>query len=326
LSGVHRLSRSRRRVALLALLVAAWVLGTALGTVAPARRASASILLRLEPTRVGYFPSLDGSQPIFILFLGSDARPGESIIGERSDSVHLVAINPAKHKATIVGFPRDSWVPIPGHGTSKINSAMVEGGPALTVQTVEQLMGIHIDYWALTWFDGFSQMVDDVGGLIVDVPFAMHDHYSHASFDPGRQTLSGRQALAFARDRHSLPTGDFGRSEDQGRLMLAALAQFGSEFTKDPSRIFTWIGAGLRNVRTEVPLDQVLNLAFTAAQINPKHVANAVLPGGTGMVGAESVVNLDQTTLAAIAADLKPDGILKKANVPPSPNASLLGG
>ena len=307
------------------MLVAAWVLGTALGTVAPARRASASVLLQIEPTRAGYVPSLTGSKPIFILLLGSDARPGESITGERSDSIHLLAINPAKHKATIVGFPRDSWVAIPGHGTTKINSAMVYGGPSLAVQTVEQLMGIHIDYWALTWFDGFAAMIDRIGGLTVDVPFTMIDHYSHADFQPGVQQLSGREALAFARDRHSLPAGDLGRSENQGRLMLAALAQFRKEFTKDASRLFTWISAGMQNIRTGLSLEEILKLAFTASTINPKHVPNIVIPGSTGMAGTESIVNLDQSKLQAIAADLKPDGILKKGNIPPSPNAGLLG-
>jgi LCP family protein required for cell wall assembly len=325
LTGVPRATRPRRSAALLALILVAWVLGTALGTVAPARRASASPFLQLEPARVGYVPTLDGTSPIFILFLGSDARPGEEITGQRSDSIHLVAINPALHKATIVGFPRDSWVPIPDHGTNKINSAMVEGGPALVVQTVEQLMGIKIDYWALTWFDGFAKMIDDIGGLTVNVPFAMNDHYSHAVFQPGVQTLSGREALAFARNRHNLPMGDFGRSVDQGLLMTSALAQFRKEFTKDPSRLFTWVGAGMRSVRTGVPLEQVVSLAFTATTINPKRVVNIVMPGSTGTVGGLSTVNLDPTKLAAIADDLRDDGLLKKRNIPPNPNASLIG-
>jgi LCP family protein required for cell wall assembly len=316
----------RRRATLLVVALVAWVLGTALGTTTEGATARATPFLQLEQARAGYVPALDGSTPIFILVLGSDARPGEEIAGQRADSIHVVAINPAKHRATIVGFPRDSWVEIPGYGTNKINAAMPAGGPELVVKTVESLLGVRMDYWALTWFDGFRAMIDDIGGLTVDVPFDVHDSYSRADLSAGLQTLDGRDALAFARARHALPTGDFGRSENQGLLLVSALAQFRKEFAKDPSRLLDWVGAGLRNIRTDVPLDQVLRLAFTASTLNPKKVTNVVLPGGTGMAGGTSVVNLDRTALQAIAADLADDGLLSKANIPPSPNASLLGG
>jgi len=256
--------------------------------------------------------------------LGSDARPGEEITGQRADSIHLVSINPEKAKATIVGFPRDAWVSIPGYGTNKINAAMTAGGPSLVVDTVESLMGVTIDYWALTWFEGFEAMINDIGGLTVSVPFDVYDRYAHAQLDAGTQRLSGRDALALARARHALPRGDFGRSENQGLLLVSALVQFHKEFAQDPSRVLDWVGAGLRNIRTDVPLEQIMSLAFTASTLNPKKVVNIVLPGGTGMAGGTSIVTLDQTTLQAIAADLKGDGLLGKKNIPPSPNADLI--
>jgi LCP family protein required for cell wall assembly len=317
----------RRRAALVAILLVAWVAGTSLGTLGDTTpRANAWPMFELQQAHVGYVPTLDGSSPIFILFLGSDARPGETITGQRADSIHLVGINPSTHKVSILGFPRDSWVPIPGNGSNKINASMVDGGPALTVQTVEDLTGIKIDYWTLTWFDGLKAMVNDVGGLTVDVPFAMDDSLSGAVFQPGVQTIDGRGALSFARNRHDLPTGDFGRSENQGLLMTSALAQFNKEFTKDPSRLFKWIGAGLRNVRTDVPLEQVMSLAFTATALNFKKAQNMVVPGGTATVGGMSIVTLDEAALAAISNDLKDDGFVSKKNVPPSPNAPLTGG
>jgi LCP family protein required for cell wall assembly len=318
--------RSRRPTALVALLLSAWVAGTTLGATSRSQHAAAAgPLLQLEPAHADYIPTLNGTSPIFILFLGSDARPGETITGERSDSIHLVSINPALHKASILGFPRDSYVPIPGFGTNKINAAMTLGGPELVVKTVEALTGIKIDYWTLTWFDGFAKMIDDIGGLTVNVPFAMDDHYSHAFFDPGVQTLVGRDALAFARNRHGLPTGDFGRSEDQGLLLTSALAQFRKEFVKDPSRLLAWVGAGLRSTRTNVPLDQIMNLAFTCTTINPKHVENIVVPGTTATVGGLSIVNLTSDA-QAIFNDLKDDGLVARKRLPPNPNASLLGG
>jgi LCP family protein required for cell wall assembly len=313
-----------RRIALPAALLAAWVAGSTLGAAPGRDEAAAMPVFQIEPAHAGYVPALDGSEPIFILLLGSDARPGEDIQGQRADSIHLLAINPARKKATIVGFPRDSYVPIPGFGSNKINAAMVQGGPELMVETVESLTGVTIDYWALTWFEGFTKMIDDIGGLSMNVPFDVFDSFARAEITAGQQRLDGRTALAFARARHALPMGDFGRSENQGRLMVAAFAQFRKEFTRDPSRLLAWIGAGMRNARTDVPLDQLLTLAFTGSQLNPKKIVNIVFPGTTGMVGTTSVVNLNQTALQTISADLLRDGLLKKANIPPSPNAQLL--
>jgi anionic cell wall polymer biosynthesis LytR-Cps2A-Psr (LCP) family protein len=200
---------------------------------------------------------------------------------------------------------------------------MVYGGPELTVQTVESLTGITIGYWVLTSFEGLSSMVDGVGGLTIDVPFSMHDSYSKADFEPGVQHLSGKEVLAFSRDRHSLPAGDFGRSENQGAVFIATLMQFRKEFRADPSRLLIYVGSGLRNVDSSVPLDQVLSLAFTASAINPKTVQNMVVPGTNGMAGGTSIVNLSSSA-QVIYDDLKNDGLVQRKNVPPSPNASLL--
>jgi polyisoprenyl-teichoic acid--peptidoglycan teichoic acid transferase len=317
---------ARRRAALLIALVAAWVAGSALGATQPGGHASAAPLFQLEPAHAEYVPVLDGSKPIYVLVIGSDARPDQAIESQRADSLHILSINPAEHRASIVGIPRDSYVEIPGVGQNKIDAALFYGGPDLVVQTVEQLTGLKMDYWAMTGFASFEQMVDDVDGLVVDVPFAMSDEASKAFLDPGVQRLDGDNALAFARNRHDLPAGDFGRSEDQGLLMLSALAQFKKEFNQDPARLLAWVASFVRHGTTSLSLDEVLDLAFTGTTINANKVANAVLPGGVGMVGTLSVVTLNQDTLDAISKDLADDGILKKANVPPSPNESLLGG
>jgi polyisoprenyl-teichoic acid--peptidoglycan teichoic acid transferase len=313
----------RRRAALLAALLVAWVAGTVLGATRPAEQAVAAPLFQIEPAHAEFAPVLDGSEPIFVLVIGSDARPDQPVESQRADSLHILAINPARHKATIVGIPRDALVDIPDHGQNKINAALFFGGPELVVETTELLTDITFDYWAMTGFAGFDAMIDGIDGLVVDVPFAMDDVKSRAFFEPGVQRLSGRDALAFARNRHDLPAGDFGRSENQGLLMASSLTQFKKEYTKDPSRLLIWVGSFLSNVQTSLPLDELMTLAFTGTAINQKKVVNAVLPGGTGMVGGLSVVTLDQTALGAISADLADDGLLKERNIPPSPNAPL---
>ena len=136
------------------------------------------------------------------------------------------------------------------------------------------------------------------------------------------QRLNGVQALSMARDRHSMLEGDFARSENQGRLMLAALAQFHADYKADPGNMFTWLGAGMSNMTTDVPLGEVMQLAFTASEIPVKNVQNVVLPGGTGMIGSQSVVVLNPAWKTRIFNDAKADGMLTKANVPPSPTAN----
>jgi LCP family protein required for cell wall assembly len=316
--------RSTRRIALALSLVTVWVVGSTVGTTSGPTSARAMPLFQIEPAHAEHVPVLDGSEPIFVLLIGSDARPGEAVGEVRADSIHVVAINPAEAKMTIVGFPRDALVPIPGFGTTKINAAMVSGGPELVLETVEDLTGITMDYWALTGFRGFDAMISQVGGLTMDVPFSLIDSAAGANLQAGRQTLTGDDALAFARARKSLPSGDFGRSENQGRLMVAALAEFQKQFRSDPSRLLVWVAAGLRNASSDVPLDQLMSLAFTATTLNARRVTNVVLPGSVGMNGTTSVVNLNQTALQAISRDLENDGLVKRSNVPPSPNADLL--
>ncbi|MEO8423198.1 MAG: LCP family protein [Actinomycetota bacterium] len=308
--------RRRGMVAVMALV--AWVAGSALGTLGGIAPASAQAGLVIGKAHAGYAPSLTGDKPIVLLVVGSGARLGDDVEHSLADSLHVVSINPDKHKATIIGIPRDSWVEIPGHGTSKINASLVQGGPELLVQTIESISGLKIDYYALTTFWGMSQLYDNLGGLTIDVPFSMQDSFSGADFEPGVQTLDGKQVLAFSRDRHSLSGGDFARQENGGRVLIASLAEFRKEFQADQSSLFTWIASGIRNVQTTVPFDEVIQLAYTASHINPNGVTNVVLPGTTGFEGSLSVVHL-LSDKDAIFADVKPDGILGKKHIPPSP-------
>jgi LCP family protein required for cell wall assembly len=312
---------ARRRAVMCVTALVAWVAGSALGTIGAVAPASAQAGLVIGRAHAGYAPSLTGDKPIVLLVVGSGARLGDDVERSLADSLHVVSINPEKHKATIIGIPRDSWVEIPGRGTGKINASLVAGGPELLVQTVESISGLKIDYYAMTTFWGMSQLYDNLGGLTIDVPFSMQEPLSGSDFEPGVQTLDGKQVLAFSRDRHSLSSGDFGRQENGGRVLIASLAQFRKEFQADQSSLFTWIASGMRNVQTTVPFAEVIQLAYTASYINPKGVTNVVLPGTTGFEGTLSVVQL-LSDKDAIFADIKPDGILSKKNIPPSPTAN----
>jgi LCP family protein required for cell wall assembly len=313
---------TRRALIAVAVLVS-WAAGSTLGSIlepSTARAQTAGIVI--GKAHRGYTPDPTGRRTITILAIGSDARPGQNPLDSRADSIHVIFFHPRKRQAVVVGIPRDSWVSIPGHGTDKINAAMPSGGPARMVQTVESNFGARIDYWAVTSFWGITRMVNGVGGLRVRIPFRMRDSFSGSNFHPGLRRLRGAQVLAFARDRHSVPSGDFGRQENGGRVIVSALIQFKREYRQNPSRLLTWIAAGTRNMDTDLPVDELVRLAFAAARIRLKNVPNVVLPGGTGSIGGRSVVTLSMGTALAIFADAKADGALRPGNVPRSPTGT----
>jgi LCP family protein required for cell wall assembly len=256
-----------------------------------------------------FVPALQSKRPLFILALGSDARPGERVDRARADSIHLIGVDVKRRRATILGFPRDSWVSIPGHGSAKITTAMYLGGPELMVQTIESLTGIRIDFYVLTAFRAFIRLVEGIGGLQVDVPYEMHDSFSGSNFSPGTQKLTGKEALAFARDRHSVPNGDFDRSRNQGRLLLAALTKLRANFEKDPGRLFVWISLGWRNVRTDLAFQTLLDLGLTATQIPSKNVNNRLVPATVGTVGEQSVVFISSSA-SSLFKDMRANGVI----------------
>ena len=258
-------------------------------------------------------PVLTGDDPVFILVLGSDARPGTPIERGLCDSIHILGINPAEGRASLVGIPRDSYVPLSTGGTNKINSAMPKGGPEAMVATVENLTGITFDYYVLSSFVGVTQIVNAIGGLDIDVPYSFQG-FEGTSFEAGDQTMDGAQALEFSRTRKSLAHGDFDRSMNQGRVLLAAFRQFQKGFEGDPAILFRWLGIGLRNVETDIPLPELLTLAFTATEVRPKRVTNLVAVGSVGSVNGLSVVNLPDPH--PVFEDVASDGFVKPGDIP----------
>ena len=312
------IDRTRRRVA------SAIALAIALATVASVRAMlthttqGAGVIATGSPPSmvVGYAhggeyqPYPVASHPIFILVLGSDARPGEAVDEARSDAIHVVGINFAMHRASVIDIPRDSWVPIPGHGLDKINAAMPLGGVQLTIRTIEELTGIRLDYYALTSFSGLKAMVDGIGGLRMRVPYGIHDPTDGGPpIAAGVRTLDGEEALALSRARHFVPGGDFGRTENQGSMLIAALRQYQAEFARDPGAMLSWIGVLLRNVDTDLSLDEVISLAYAGARIPAASVNNVPLEGSAGYEGTQSVVHLSPGS-AAVFADMRGDGIV----------------
>ena len=226
-------------------------------------------------------------EPLFIAVLGSDIRqgpPGGG--GGRCDAIHIVAINPQQKAGTILNFPRDSSIA----GYSKVNAACT-GGAGGMVRALRDHTGIPIQYYAMTEFSHFTQLVNELGGVHVNVPYDMKDSPSGADFRPGVIHMDGRAALAFSRNRKDTPRGDFSRTDNQGILMLASLGKFRAE-AADPHRILDYVGVARRHVRSDVPLNEAIKLALLAREVDPANVKNITINGSTGTAGGASVVFL----------------------------------
>jgi LCP family protein required for cell wall assembly len=266
--------------------------------------------LRVDVGEGSFVPGLDRSDRLVVLVIGSDARPGQSVTHARADSIHLVGVDPGSGRASILGIPRDAWVPIPGRGSDKINAALAFGGPDLLVETVQRMAGARIDAYVLTGFEGFRAMVDAVGGLDIVVPFPIRDSYAKADFDRGPEHVDGRDALAFTRARHALPNGDFGRSLNQGRLLIGAVSTMRDQVARyGQMALLPWVLAGAEHVRSDLGLADLLELALAASTIDERHVTNAVVPGRVGSIDGKSVVLLDGRA-GSMLRDLARDGRL----------------
>lgn len=169
------------------------------------------------------------------LIAGSDSRQGltrrqerklatgplSDAEGERSDTILILHIPSGGGKPVLVSIPRDSYVPIPGHGESKINAAFDLGGPKLLAQTIQQVTGLYINHYMGIGFGGFVSVVNAVGGVRMCLPGPMVDPKAGLNLKAGCQTLNGDQALGYVRTRN-FALSDLQREQDQ-RLFIKAL-------------------------------------------------------------------------------------------------------
>ncbi|MFP5327498.1 MAG: LCP family protein [Acidimicrobiia bacterium] len=253
---------------------------------------------------------------LHVLVIGSDARPGEDLRRTRADSIHLLTVNADSQQGTVVGFPRDSWVDVRGHGKQKINNALALGGPDLLADTVTRLTGMEVDYYVLTGFTGLKRMVDTLGGVDVFVRRRMNDKVSGAHFERGWHHFNGEQALAYSRNRNDVEYGDFSRSQHQGDVVVAALAKMRAEVGDDDG-VRKWIDVMLRDVTLDVPLRELPMLGAFARRLDPERLENVVVPGRVGSASRQSVVLLGSEA-QALFADLRPDGVRGDAKPPPT--------
>jgi LCP family protein required for cell wall assembly len=220
-------------------------------------------------------------KPFSLLLIGIDSRDGERA---RSDTMILASIHPAKQRAYLLSIPRDSFMKLPGRGYDKVNHAMAYGGPKLLKQSLEHFLGITIDRYMTIDFDGFRKIVDELGGVEVNVKKRMKytdpSDDTHIDLQPGKQVLNGEQALDYARYRKS----DLGREDsDYERIVrqqeiLRALANKGDSvhaFLK-AFKLMDILG---QHVKTDLSEAEISSLLVTYYDPDKNHLETDTLRG-----------------------------------------------
>jgi LCP family protein required for cell wall assembly len=213
-------------------------------------------------------------------------------------------MNPSTGQGAIVGIPRDSYVTSPSGLSDKFTHILARKGVDELLNTARSVTSLPIEGYVLTGFEGFTSLVDSLGGFLLDVPFKMADSASKAYFQAGEQHVDGPAALAFSRDRH-LSGGDFTRSKDQGLLMAAALA---AVQTLDYDHLPALLEALTQSASTNLDAAELLTMAAGAYELDVANTPNVVVDGGYGTVNGASIVRLTDASYATFA-DLA-DGVL----------------
>lgn len=241
---------------------------------------------KIEPTPVQW----DGTKRVTVLLLGLDYRDWEAGDTPRSDSMMLLTVDPLSKTAGILSIPRDMWTVIPGFDYYKINTAyflgeryqLPGGGPQLARETVENFLGVPIDYYAQIDFNAFVQFIDSLGGLDMKIKNPIKvDPVGPGNtviLEPGTQTLSGAVALAYARNRYT-EYDDFDRAARQQEVVMAIrnqvvnLNMLPTLVAKAPE-LYQELSGG---IRTNLTLDQIIRLAHLAEQIPVENITKGVI-------------------------------------------------
>ncbi|PZF80397.1 LCP family protein [Jiangella anatolica] len=243
---------------------------------------------------------LDGADKVDVY------QPGAA----RTDTIMLAHFPEGRDRGYLVSIPRDTFVEIPGEGENKINAAYSLGGPALFVQTIEQLTGIRVDHLALIDWNGFEALTDELGGvtLTFDEDTVLADD---TVLPAGTHTLDGEQALQYVRDRKDLPGGDFDRVKRQQNFIRALMNELISSGTlTDPGKINGVAGAVGQAARVDEELSAfgMVDLALSMRNLRAGDMTFLTVPtDGTGMAGSQSIVVYDRERADQLWAALTQD-------------------
>jgi LCP family protein required for cell wall assembly len=259
-----------------------------------------------------------------ILLVGDDHRPAGATAaelaqlgttqdggGNETDTIMLLHVPANGQNPTLISFPRDSWVDVPGVGMRKINSAFeigaasggASGGAQLLVRIIQNMTGLTINHYVRISLLGFYDVVNALGPVTVCLNHAVDDPYSGVNLPAGESTLDAREALAFVRQRHGLAGGDLDREiRQQYFLSIEAQHILTPGTLLNPVKLHNVLNA----VSSSIETDPGLNLLDLAAQVKgfAGHLSSATIPiSGTPTINVNGTgVSIVQVNMAAMPA------------------------
>jgi LCP family protein required for cell wall assembly len=250
--------------------------------------------------------------------MGLDYRDWEEGEGAaRTDTMILLTIDPISKTAGMLNIPRDLWVNIPGFGYQRINAAYrlgevysyPGGGPGLAIATVEEFIGVPINFFAQIDFYAFEQFINELDGVTIDVPYEIRvdplGQYNTVILQPGEQVLDGPVALAYARARYT-DGGDFDRAQRQQQVIMALRSRIlrvdrlPIVVSKAP-QIYQQLAEG---INTNLELEQAIQLAWLAQQIPIENIKRGVISPPDQVILAKSPDG-EQDVLKPVTAKIR---------------------
>jgi polyisoprenyl-teichoic acid--peptidoglycan teichoic acid transferase len=246
------------------------------------------------------------NRPFTVLLMGVDTDNAK--VG-RSDTMILATVEPEKEKISLLSIPRDTRVKIYNRGMEKINHSYAYGLES-AIYTVEDYLQVPVDFYATIDFKGFRGLVDEIGGLEVDVErkISFPDRITHQHFtlNPGVQHLNGMQTLNYSRYRYG-PDGDFGRMRRQVQV-IKALADQTADIRNIPKLkgILDVLG---ENFRTDINLTELVKIMLNLHNISGENIERIEMNGYSSTIGGVSYVIVEEQERLRIQTKL--ENILK---------------
>jgi len=227
----------------------------------------------------------DGANRVTVLVMGLDFRDWEDEGPSRTDTMMVMTMDVKTNTAGIMSLPRDLWVNIPGYGYGKINTAYYlgevydepGGGPGLAIATVEEFLGVPINYYTQVDFSAFERFIDEIGGIEIDVPQEIQvDPIGPGNtvlLEVGPQILDGPTALAYARNRDTAGS-DFDRATRQQQVIMAIRRRILSldmlpTLASKAAVLYNELSAG---VHSNLSLQEIIQIAWFASQVPPENI------------------------------------------------------
>ncbi|RJX39659.1 LytR family transcriptional regulator [Paenibacillus pinisoli] len=254
-----------------------------------------SIFKDIEPDKTVDIPKWEGKERVNIMLLGGDARDAQEGEIARSDSILVASFDPVTKKAHLFSVLRDTYGEIEGY-RGRINSAITVGGPSLAMKTVGDLLGLEIQYYVYTDFEGFKSLIDTIGGIYFEVEKDMRyrDNADKNRYDinlkKGYQLLDGDKALQYVRFRHDAMS-DYTRTERQRNFLKAVAKELQS--TWNLIRMKEILESVSPYIETNLSVSDMLKLGQLGvdshiggtAQIPPMELVQEMNVGGASVIG-----------------------------------------